>query len=104
MTPYDVFIGRGSALGNPIDFHGSNHRQVTRHVATRAEAISEYEVFLKQKIAEKDPDICEALNQIYQMAKKGDVYLICYCFPLACHGEVIKKIVEEKLAKQGKSY
>jgi len=26
-----------------------------------------------------------------------DVYLVCWCKPLACHGDVIKRMVEDKL-------
>ncbi len=31
------------------------------------------------------------------MLKTGDVYLICFCAPALCHGDNIKKIIEEKL-------
>ncbi len=100
-TPYDYYCGRGSPLGNTCDHRGGNHPQISKRVNTREEAIIEYEKYLMIKIAEKDPDICRALNEIYQMAKKGDVNLICYCFPLACHTNVIQKVVEEKLIENG---
>jgi len=31
------------------------------------------------------------------MAKTGDVNLVCFCKPKACHGDIIKKLIEEKL-------
>lgn len=96
-TLHDFYVGRGSPLGNICDHRGSSHPQVTQYVETRAEAILYYEKYLSIKIAGKDPAICKALNDIYQMAKKGTVNLVCYCFPLDCHSRIIKKIIEEKL-------
>jgi hypothetical protein len=87
-TDLDVYVGRGSPLGNPFRI---NFR------TTREEAIEKYETELQIKIKNKDKVICNELNRIYRAAKVGDVNLVCYCKPENCHADFIKRLIEEKL-------
>jgi hypothetical protein len=87
-TPNDWYCGRGSPLGNPF---GINENR------TRSEAIALYKPYLLEKIKEKDKPICNTLNNIWREAKRGDVYLVCYCKPLDCHCDFIKTLIDEKL-------
>lgn len=89
-TKHDVYIGRGSVLGNPFT-------NITNK-ATKAEFISDnpiedFEKYLEVKIAEKDKKICDELNRIYKME---EVNLVCFCKPKSCHGDIIKEIIESK--------
>jgi hypothetical protein len=96
VLPQDVYIGRGSPLGNPF-----SHKTGTRAeflVETRQEAIEQYRHWIAQKINSKDPQVCQALNSIYALARRGSVSLVCYCAPHPCHGEVIRDIIEEKVS------
>ena len=96
----DIYIGRGSALGNP--FTGSHKVEDTKaefQCESREEAIAKYEKWLDKKIKQKDPQVRVALNDIYLKAKNGNVNLVCYCAPKACHGDVIKQIIELVLRK-----
>lgn len=72
-----VYIGRGSAWGNPyvIGKHGDRDR-----------VIELYEVYAKDREA-KEPDWLSPL-----IGKD----LVCYCAPLACHGDVLIKMIERK--------
>lgn len=91
------FIGRGSALGNPYT-HLRGNTSADFLVSTREEAIAGYKDWLIEKIANRDPDVCNALNRILLAAKQEkDVELICFCKPKACHGDVIKAVIEERL-------
>jgi len=90
-TDFDIYVGRGSPLGNPIRI---NHR------TSREEAISGYKNYLKDKIDKKDKIICIELNKIYKAAKNGDVNLVCFCKPEDCHADFIKMLVEEKLCQE----
>lgn len=83
-----VYIGRGSPLGNPFRI---NQRQ------TRDEVIDRYEEYIREKIASKDQEVCAELNKIFKAARAGNVNLKCFCSPDRCHGDVIKKLIEEKL-------
>lgn len=97
-TDNDVYIGRGSPLGNP--FTGSKKLEDTKaefQCASREEAIESYEDYLRLAISNKNNYICQELNKIHKMAKLGDVNLVCFCKPKDCHGDVIKRIIEEKL-------
>lgn len=94
----DVYIGRGSPLGNP--FTGSKKVENTKaafQCSSREEAIEKYEKYLRLAIYENESYICNEMNRIWKMAKNGDVNLVCFCKPKPCHGDIIKKIIEEKL-------
>lgn len=98
-TPFDYYIGRGSSLGNIYTHKPLDKTLAQYQCDTREESIEKFKTYLNDKIRAKDSDICNALNDIYNMAKKGDVYLVCYCKDLSCHGDYIKEIIEEKLKK-----
>lgn len=90
------YIGRGSVLGNPFDWTGSTHPQVKYRVKNRDEAISNYDKYLEEELKNGNPEICDAINDlIIKKFKKEPIDLMCFCSPQKCHGEVIKKNVEE---------
>lgn len=76
--------GRGSVLGNPF---------VMESEADRARVIQEYRLWLWEKIKEKSEVFAE-LVRIKKSAEQGDVHLVCWCKPKACHGDVIARCVE----------
>jgi hypothetical protein len=82
-----IYIGRPSPLGNP--FVLGNYE--------RSDSVARYEKWLRERIAAGDTKVRAALNEIWREAKTGDVTLLCFCSPLACHGDVIKRVVEEHL-------
>lgn len=84
----DVYIGRGSPLGNPLPIGVDVDRE---------QALLFYEHHLTSKIRDKDEAVRGELNRIWKAAKVGNVNLVCYCAPRRCHGEFIKKLIEEKL-------
>lgn len=95
-TPHDVFVGRGSPLGNPFDFKGSLHPQVRNIVSTRLEAVLENDKYLRQSILDGNPEICDAINELIIKHKKGEpINLVCYCAPNFCHADNIQRYVEE---------
>ena len=67
---------------------------------TREESIELYAIWLKERLEAGDVAVRAAMNNIYVMAKKGDINLVCYCVPLKCHCEVIKEIIEKKLTER----
>lgn len=78
------------ALGNPFGVKPNGPY-------TRDESISRYAAWLEQKIAERDKGVCAALNEIWRAAQQGEVELECFCAPKACHGDIVKRTVQEKL-------
>jgi hypothetical protein len=79
-TPNDVYIGRGwgrgrgSIWGNPFK---------TGKDGTRAEVIAKYEQYIQER-----PDL---LARLPQLRGKN---LVCFCAPLPCHGDVLKRLCE----------
>ncbi len=92
-----IYIGRGSVLGNP--FTHLDGIPLTHKCATRDEAVELYEQWIKTRIAEKNAAVIDQLSRIYRLAEQGPVKLLCYCSPQKCHGDVIKRIIEDEYAK-----
>lgn len=75
--PFDVYIGRGSKWGNPfiVGKHGD-----------RAEVISKYEMYIMTR-----PDLVASLPEL------AGKTLGCWCKPKACHGDILKIMVEDEI-------
>ncbi len=80
--PYDVYIGRGSKWGNPfiIGQHGD-----------REQVIKKYEKWILS-----NPELLADLHEL-----KGKV-LGCFCFPLACHGDILARLADSHPATPAK--
>lgn len=79
---YDVLIDRTTKWGNPFGHTRGTRARVI--VATRAEAISRYETWLKTQ-----PDLMAALPEL------KDKVLGCWCAPLSCHGDVLVRLAND---------
>lgn len=92
--PNEVYIGRGSKLGNPYShLCGKNEY----HCETRDEAIDKYRPYFYDVLL-KDPAIQFWTSNIavFQLENPDqDINLMCYCKPARCHGDVIKEYIEK---------
>jgi hypothetical protein len=70
---YDVYIGRGSKWGNPFRIGQDGTREVV---------IAKYETYVLER-----PDLLTALEEL--RGKR----LGCYCKPMACHGDVLVRLL-----------
>jgi hypothetical protein len=82
------YIGRPSVLGNPFKLEQWG----------REACIEQYEVWLRERIAARDVQVCKELSRLLAIARAGELKLVCWCAPLACHGDVIKRVLEEKIS------
>ena len=88
----NVYIGRPSPLGNPYSLA----------LYERSESIKlfsdEFYTLISSKKNTKNlkyKEVREILKKIYLAHKDNKhVKLICWCAPLACHGDVIKQFIE----------
>lgn len=101
-TDADVYIGRTNRyskkaiLGNPYSHMKGTLAEFL--VPDRNSAVSAYEDWILQKIDNKDIEVLTALNEILHIHETyGFVNLVCWCAPLSCHGDVLKKILEQKI-------
>ncbi len=79
-----IYIGRPSVLGNPFAIGRDGDRE---------EVIARYRAWLWDQVAARNEVFAE-LVKIKGMAERGEVYLVCWCKPLACHGDVVKACVD----------
>lgn len=85
------YIGRGSPLGNPYSTKKSAHE--IRKVETKEEAIERFEFDLKH--GKLKDEAYMALELLKDEHERGCITLVCFCKPEACHGDVIRKYLEE---------
>lgn len=96
-TPNDIYVGRGSALGNPYTCKALHKTKAKYQANSREDSIGKYEIYLRNCISSKDAKVCAEMNRIYKAAVNGEVNLVCYCAPNPCHADVIKKIIDDKI-------
>lgn len=70
MTCNHVYIGRPSKWGNPFVIGKDGNRQ---------EVVRKYEEWLLNN---------KLMNDVHELQGKN---LVCWCAPLACHGDVLLK-------------
>lgn len=99
-TKDDCFIGRPSPLGNPYSHMAGTTAIFT--VSSREEAVQKYEEYLTSAVND-NVRVKTEIDRLVQKAVSGDLNLVCYCKPKACHGDVIKKVIEERMNKIDRS-
>lgn len=89
--PYDFYIDRRSPLGNKFPMKDESERD---------EVCEKYEEwFNKMKNSSsiiKNAPRSKLVNEMLTALKKyGQVRLFCWCAPKRCHGDTIKKYLED---------
>lgn len=85
-----IYVGRdmpgwkGSVLANR--FRAEEHGRMV--------AIDLYRAWLVSQVLQDNPEVMAELRRIRALADAGDVTLLCWCEPRACHAEVVRAIVE----------
>ena len=80
------YIGRPSPLGNPF---------ASGEDMTREESIEKYKEYFYEHI--EDEKISADLNKIREhLQMHGEITLVCWCVPFACHGFIIKEYLENE--------
>lgn len=89
-TDNDFYIGRGSVLGNPYTSKDVNNSKAIYQAKSKDDAIELYETYLENRIKNNDISVVTEINKMLGLLKDNDIYLVCYCSPKKCHGDVIK--------------
>lgn len=89
-----VYRGK-SILCNPYHMKSEADRNVVCDLYA-----TDMKIWLSDKPAGRQ-DIKDEMNRLYTLAKKVDLYLICWCTPKRCHGDCIKQLLEAKLKERG---
>lgn len=94
-TKADIYIGRGSVLGNPFTSIQDRKTKAEYVCKDRNESVSKYKEWLKGQISTGNKTVIDELNRIWKQHKKGNVNLVCFCKPQLCHGDIIKEFIIE---------
>jgi hypothetical protein len=87
-----IYIGRPSALGNPF---------VIGRDGDRAAVIRKYEAWLAEQIKSAKSAASIELRRLVQQAAQRDICLVCWCAPEPCHGDIVKRAIEQLLTQAG---
>jgi len=101
LTNY-VYIGRkgNNILGNPYSHLDEDKCTAIYKCKDREEAIEKYSEYFDLMYGH-NIEFTNAIDTIYNIYKTGqDIYLGCHCKPKSCHGDIIKKKLEERLFKE----
>jgi hypothetical protein len=83
-TKEGEYIGRPSPLGNPFPLHDEEDREAV---------IKQYRGWILG-LPEDSPQWAELRRLHRKHQDEGVLYLRCWCAPLTCHGDVIRRILE----------
>lgn len=89
-TDRDIYVGRGSAFGNPFTSRKLEDTKAEFQANSREEAVEKYEAYLEMQLKLKQRNVVNGLDEMIDMLRGGDINLVCYCAPKKCHAEVIK--------------
>lgn len=85
-------VGRPSPLGNPFKITLKD---------TRTKVIAQYREWLLKKLETSNPTSKAFMALVHHYRKEGELVLICWCKPSACHADVIKEFIEETVKVMG---
>ena len=80
-----IYVGRPSPLGNPFAMQGE---------ATRVQVIRNYEDWLAEQLLDPSSPASREIERLAELARKQDLCLVCWCAPLPCHANIIKRTIE----------
>ena len=90
-----IKIDRSSVLGNPFFMSDESKRnEVCDKYETYFDTIVCNYMNSAHELTMKENAFVVELSEILRTAKEHDIALACWCFPKRCHGETIKKFIE----------
>lgn len=88
-----VYIGRPSPLGNPFSHLPRSQAEI--RVATREEAIERYRGWIRGQLGTGSPADLMFQELVGFYRAYGELVLVCWCKPEACHGDILAEMIED---------
>jgi hypothetical protein len=83
------YVGRPTVLGNPFPINED---------FTREESLQRYSEWLIDAIQTRNPIIIAELHKMeHMLLENHKLDLVCWCAPKACHAELLKKVLLNKI-------
>ena len=86
-----VYVGRPTVLGNPYPLAKDASPE------ERARVIRQYREWLEAMLSNPSSEQARVFAGLRARALEGDLTLVCWCKPLACHADVIADLLRESL-------
>jgi hypothetical protein len=89
-----VYCGRENPprLGNPYPITRTQDRNVV---------CDKFEIYFDEEMKKEDSAFKKEIQNLEQLALKGDLVLLCFCVPERCHTDTIKRHLDQFLFDQG---
>ena len=99
-----IYIGRPTSIGKVKHIAGivdmsvlSNPFIMVNYKTDRPKVIESYRKYFLERV-KKPGSFRKAVGRLYRLVKEGkNIHLVCFCAPEACHGDVIKHFIEERV-------
>lgn len=89
------YIGRPSPLGNKFT-HLNKSTLAEIKVGSRVEAVEKYKEWLLEELKTETPAKIEFNRLLKELEYNGYLFLVCWCKPALCHGDVIAELLEKQ--------
>lgn len=60
----------------------------------RAQVIQKFRDHLDEVLKDPEHPVTRRISELALITRNGDLFLICFCAPKSCHGDVIKEVIE----------
>ena len=90
---HDVYIGRGSAFGNPFTHRPLAKTKALFSCICREAAIASFKSYFYDRLR-NDPSFRKLYSDLRTKSEQHDLNLVCFCKPKDCHGDIIKQYLE----------
>lgn len=84
------YVGRPTILGNPYNIS---------KIQTRDWVVDRYAEWLASAYR-NDPAVHLEIEMLIDVARSGDLELECFCAPRRCHADVIRAMINERIASE----
>lgn len=92
---FDISIERFTTLGNPYTTHPGRMTLAKYCVASKEEGLVQFSKMVWLEMQDPTSMISQELHRIARFARKHNINLVCYCAPNPCHGDIIKRQIEQ---------
>lgn len=80
-----LYIGRPSIHGNPYKIGRDGDR---------TEVLTKYRSYLFEECLDSSSKLRKSIEDLERVTRDEDITLVCWCSPEACHGDILKYVLE----------